>query len=89
MPAGVKVPKDLRTKLNEMRMEHRMSFEQIGRECGLAGETVRKVIKKGTAVRDVHAHALKQLLERYNRGELAFSHDRKAAAIEKENGAQP
>lgn len=85
---GVKVSQELRGKLDQMRIKHRMSFEQIARLTGLSDATIRKVIrKKGASVRDVHLHALKDLIARYDRGEVTFSDDRKAAA--EGNGAQP
>jgi biotin operon repressor len=79
MAKGVKVGEELRGKLDDIRMKYRMSFEQIGRMTGLSHATIRKVIKKkGTAVRDVHRHALNEFVEKVNRGEITFGEDRKA-----------
>lgn len=80
---GVKVSQELRMKLDQMRIKHRMSFEQIARLTGMSDATIRKVIrKKGTSVRDVHLAALKELMAKYERGEITFGEDRKAATTE-------
>jgi hypothetical protein len=71
---GVRPSKALVKKLDEMRIKHRLSFQQIGVAAQLSGETIRRVLKKGLAVRDVHAHALKELVDKYDRGEITFDH---------------
>jgi hypothetical protein len=93
MAKGVKVGEQLRTSLNDIRLKYRMSFEQIGRLTGLSHATIRKVImKKGTAVRDVHRYALNEFVEKVKTGVITFTEDRKAVAHESaaaEGNSQP
>lgn len=83
MAKGIKVGEQLRTSLNDIRLKYRMSFEQIGRLTGLSHATIRKVIvKKGTAVREVHRYALNEFVEKVKAGTITFTEDRKAIVHE-------
>jgi hypothetical protein len=72
MPNGVTLPKKVRSELDAMRLEHKLSFTEIGRLAGISNETARKAIKEGHAIRDFHQHALVQLLGKYRSGALKF-----------------
>jgi hypothetical protein len=75
---GVRPSKTLVKKLDEMRIKHRLSFQQIGAAAQLSGETIRRVLKNGSAIRDVHAVALKELVDKYERGAITFDQSGKA-----------
>lgn len=82
MPIGVVVPDKVREGLNKMRMENRLSFQEISRLAKVSTELVRRVIRKGGTVRDTHAQALADLVAKYERGEITFVGG-KAVAAEK------
>lgn len=80
MANGVVLTKKVRSELNAMRLEHKLSFSEIGRLSGVSDETVRKAIKNGTAIRDFHQHALVKLLERFQNGEIKFENGKAVEA---------
>jgi hypothetical protein len=69
---GITVSKKLRSELDAMRLKHRLTFAEIARIAGMSDEVVRQVIRNGRSVRDTHLHALTDVVEKYQRGELTF-----------------
>lgn len=62
----------VRKGLNEMRITHRVSFDEIARLARVTGPTAANAIQYGKPVRDYLAVAFVEVFNKYQRGELQF-----------------
>lgn len=64
--------KSVRDGLDEMRISHRVSFDEIARIAKVSGPTAAAAIRHGKPIRDYLAVVFVELLKQYRAGVLKF-----------------